>query len=535
MAQKKLRTEVLRIGGMTCAGCENRIERGLKKLEGVSEVRASYGLGTASVVFDGSVTSLGKITSAIEGLDYEVLGVGSPGGDDSDPRSLIGAVLIVFALYVFLNHSGGGGLLAGITGFFPQAERGMGYGMLFVVGLLTSMHCVAMCGGINLSQCLGGCEIGSCGTKPLSSSLRPSLLYNGGRIVSYTIVGGIVGALGSVVSFSGGTKGIVQIAAGVFMVVIGVNMLGAFSFLRGLAPRMPRFITNRVEGWKSGRGPLYVGLLNGLMPCGPLQAMQLYALSTGSPLEGALSMFVFSLGTAPLMFALGAFGAMMSKRFSGVVTRVGAALVIVMGVAMFNNGASLSGFGDSVASAAAGPEVSLQGVASGGESTGEVQTVTTQVSRYGYQPITVKAGVPVRWTIKAPQGSINGCNNAIVIPAFRIEKRLAVGDNVIEFTPLKAGVYRYSCWMGMIRSTITVTDGDVPAPNASIGGGSGAAEAAEEPGEYGYDLDEPPSGGGCSAMGQSYPDEGGFSEDEPSRPSYGGTGRRGRAGCCSRF
>jgi plastocyanin len=196
------------------------------------------------------------------------------------------------------------------------------------------------------------------------------------------------------------------------------------------------------------------------MPCGPLQAMQFYALSTGSPLKGALSMLVFSLGTVPLMFGLGAFGSLMSRKFAGNVMKVGAALVIVMGVVMFNNGTTLSGFGGGGAgapSAAAAPGASGEiPVVSGG-----FQEITTNLPRRGYPTITVKVGVPVRWNLYAEKGTVNGCNNAIVIPAFNIEKRLATGDNIIEFTPTKAGKYRYSCWMGMIRGTINVEGGDL--------------------------------------------------------------------------
>ncbi|MDR3331671.1 MAG: sulfite exporter TauE/SafE family protein [Synergistaceae bacterium] len=537
MAQKKLRTEVLRIGGMTCASCENRIEKGLLKLKGVSEANASYGKGTVTVAFDDADTSLGKITRAIEDLDYSVLGTaGASIGRGYDSRRIIGAAMIILALYVFLNYGGGGGLLSGLFTMFPQAEAGMGYGMLFVVGLLTSVHCIAMCGGINLSQCLGGGYPG----KIDLSSLKPSLLYNSGRVASYTVVGGIVGAVGSVVSFSGGAKGAVQLVAGVFMVIIGVNMLGAFSFMREFVPRMPKFITKRIDGWKSGRGPLYVGLLNGLMPCGPLQAMQIYALSTGDPIKGALSMFAFSIGTAPLMFILGAFGSLMSRKFAGTLTRVGAALVIVMGIAMFNNGASLSGLGDSIA--AESPITASQPA----EAFGALQLITTDMPRFGYPPITVKAGAPVKWTLRAAKGTINGCNNAIIIPAFKIEKKLSVGDNVIEFTPMKAGVYRYSCWMGMIRSTITVVDGDVPSasekPQASAVPqiGASAAEAAEEIDED--DENYRQFSGSCPMTAFGGEDgEGGFSWDDdddeatnpgasPARPSQ----RRAlRSGCCA--
>ena len=363
----------------------------------------------------------------------------------------------------------------------------MGYWMLFTVGLLTSVHCMAMCGGINLSQSLsrgGNDPRGGHGLLSFAS-LRPVILYNFGRAASYTLTGGIVGALGSVVSFSGAMKGIVQIIAGVFMVILGLNMLGMFGFLRALTPRLPRFVTRLADRKKRGRGPLFVGLLNGLMPCGPLQAMQIYALSTGSPLEGALAMLFFSLGTVPLMFGLGAFGSIMSRRFAGRVMKAGAALVVLMGIVMFSNGTALSGLEVGFCGSAA-PGAS-QSAAAEDFASGEFQEITTPLARRGYPPLTVKAGTPVRWNLYAEKGTINGCNNAIVIPEYNIEKRLQTGDNIIEFTPTKAGKFRYSCWMGMIRGTITVVEKDAASAPDKPAPGAGRAEAAELEADGGED------------------------------------------------
>jgi sulfite exporter TauE/SafE len=313
------------------------------------------------------------------------------------------------------------------------------------------------------------------------SALRPAILYNAGRVVSYAAVGGIVGALGSVIAFSGTLKGIVQIIAGIFMMILGLNMLGMFGFLRAFALRPPKFLARFLERGKR-RGPLFVGLLNGLMPCGPLQAMQIYALSTGSPLKGAMSMLFFSLGTVPLMFGLGAFGSLMSRKFAGRVMKAGATLVIVMGVVMFNNGTALSGldmgFGGSGEPVSIAAQPGAQAMMA--ESFfGEAQELTTPLTRRGYPPLTVKVGIPVRWNLYADKGTLNGCNRSIVIPEYNIEKRLEPGDNIIEFTPARTGKFRYSCWMGMIRGTITVLDADAAEPQGKAASGAGAAEAAE--------------------------------------------------------
>jgi len=84
--------------------------------------------------------------------------------------------------------------------------------------------------------------------------------------------------------------------------------------------------------------------------------------------------------------------------------------------------------------------------------------VTTSLESGSYEPIVVQAGIPVQWNIQAEAGDINGCNNRIVIPEYNLEMPLQPGDNIIEFTPDKSGVVPYSCWMGMIRSQITVVD-----------------------------------------------------------------------------
>lgn len=86
-----------------------------------------------------------------------------------------------------------------------------------------------------------------------------------------------------------------------------------------------------------------------------------------------------------------------------------------------------------------------------------VQTVTTTLDR-GYAPITVQTGIPVKWTITAKDGDLSGCNNKMVIRSYGVEKQLSVGENVVEFTPTKAGTINYSCWMGMVGSTIAVVD-----------------------------------------------------------------------------
>ncbi len=478
-----LKTKKLRIDGMTCASCQNKIEKKLRSTIGIQNADVSYSAGTAVVAYDPDAISLKDIVAIIQKLGYQVL----TGNAQQTPSAgrIVGLLIIIVALYVILEQFGILNLLV------PSqlAQTNMGYGMLFVIGLVTSVHCVAMCGGINLSQCIPRSESRGDDSRPAGGSsslavrnhrlaeggsravgsgsrtaaLRPAFLYNLGRVISYTAVGFIVGALGSAINFSNTAQGILKLIAGVFMVIMGVNMLGIFPWLRKLTPRMPKIFARKIDAEKSkSKSPLIVGLLNGLMPCGPLQAMQIYALSTGSPFAGALSMLLFSLGTVPLMFILGALSSILSKKFTHKVMMAGAVLVVVLGLSMFSQGWGLSGFTlssivpQSASASTQTPDATIED---------GVQIVNSTLSSGKYPAITVQAGIPVKWTIDAPEGSINGCNNRIFIPEYDIEYEFKIGENVIEFTPTGTGQFPYSCWMGMIRSSITVVEAGAEVPD----------------------------------------------------------------------
>lgn len=337
--EAKLKTKTLNIAGMTCVSCQNRIEKTLRRAVGVKNTAVNYRDGTARITYDESVVSLADITAVIEKLEYKVL------TDASHHNPGTGRVIvfltIIAALFMLLEHFGVLNLLV------PSrlADTGMSYGLLFLIGLITSVHCIAMCGGINLSQCIPTKEI----TPENSSrfaSLLPAFLYNLGRVISYTAVGFILGFAGML--FGGNSavglpillQGILKLIAGAFMVIMGVNMLGLFPILRKLQPHLPKIFSRKSHKTKS---PLIVGLLNGLMPCGPLQSMQIVALASANPITGAVSMLLFSLGTVPLMFGLGSVVYALGKKFTQKMMDIGAILVVVLGLAMLSQGGSLSG------------------------------------------------------------------------------------------------------------------------------------------------------------------------------------------------
>lgn len=443
------------IGGMTCISCQNKIQKALRKTKGVVSVSVSYSEGTADIEYDEDVTDTGKLTKVIEDLDYQVLSTGKK--KFRDTVSAFGMIAIIAILYYLLQRFG---LLNKLV---PSklADTGMGYGMLFVIGLFTSVHCIAMCGGINLSQSLP--------SKGKSQTFLPPLLYNLGRVCSYTVVGTVLGFAGSIMDGSGigipiMLQAVLKIVVGLVMVLMGINMLGIFPKIRRLSGHTPVAVLKLAGKLrKNAKGAFVIGILNGFMPCGPLQAMWIAAFASANPFSGALSMLMFGLGTIPLMLGLGSVVTLLGKKFTSQVMKVGAVLVAVLGLAIITQGSALTGMTPVAGEIPPGAEISdsyveTETLEEDPQITDSVQEIRSSLIRGRYPEITVQAGVPVRWTIDAPGENLNGCNSVMIIPEYGIQYAFQPGENIIEFTPEEPGTYGYSCWMGMVYGSITVTE-----------------------------------------------------------------------------
>ena len=467
---------------MTCINCKKAIENGLGNITGVESVSVNYKTGKCEITIDTGLVGWKDIFNAIEDLGYTV-----GNNKKTDLINIVSIVVIIVSLYYFLEQTG----LLNLLNFEKVADSTMGFGMLFVIGLMTSVHCIAMCGGINVSQCLS--------ENKKFSGLSP-VMYNLGRVVSYTVIGFVLGFAGMLfgtgenLGVSSIIQGLIKSFAGIYMVIMGVNMLGFVPQIKRLTFHLPNFIGKfRVKNSK----PFVVGLLNGFMPCGPLQSIQLVALATGNPFTGGLSMFAFSLGTVPLMLGLGSLVSVLGKRFTEKMMTGGAVLVTVMGLAMVSQGASLTGMIKSenlmvivvmldfmciveninfnkrqvktvslmiilFIGIFTSRFMAINYVSENDESSyhmeNGVQVVESQLASGKYPSIKVKKDVPVRWIINAPDGSINGCNYKIYINSYGIEYTFQKGENIIEFTPTKSESIGYSCWMGMIKGNINVVE-----------------------------------------------------------------------------
>lgn len=313
---------VIPVQGMICRSCEDIVCTALLHTRGVIDAKASYWRGSAQVEYDTELTDLASLEKMLELSGY-------PAGEKGASGIVVDIICLVAAAALVM------GITALKGSYVPKAEAGMSLGYMFLLGLISSTHCIGMCGGILLSQTAGACGENA-GRK---KALRASLAYNGGRVASYTVIGGIFGAVGAAISYTATVKSMVFTLAGAVVALIGLQMWGVLPFLRRLAPETPSFCKLPDSTKKRFFGkPLIIGLLTGIMPCGATAAVWFYAAGTGSLWTGCASMLLFALGTAPLMLVFGAVGAFVPRKYMKYMLKGSAVMVLALGVSMLISG-----------------------------------------------------------------------------------------------------------------------------------------------------------------------------------------------------
>lgn len=204
----------------------------------------------------------------------------------------------------------------------------MTYTTAFVIGLVASVStCMAVVGGLVLSMSANYAKEGE--------AVRPQMLFHVGRLISFFVLGGVIGAIGSAFQLGGTGTFVLSFIVAIILLILGLNLLDIFPWTKKLIPTLPSSFGKGVRGLKGAAGaltPLLIGAATFLLPCGFTQSMQLYTLTTGSYLEGALTMFIFALGTLPVL-ALLSFSALSIKKMqTGVFYKTAGLVVIFFGL-----------------------------------------------------------------------------------------------------------------------------------------------------------------------------------------------------------
>lgn len=201
-------------------------------------------------------------------------------------------------------------------------------------------HCIGMCGGIVVAY-------STIKIDPKSSKVSQSvahLLYSFGRVLTYTVLGAMFGALGGVVLFSNNANGGLLIFAGIVMILAGLSLMGKIKFLTLIEHSFSsspfyKDAFKAVLNSKSNLSFFLLGMLNGLLPCGFVYFFAITAASTADPFYGALVMFIFGVSTIPAMFGVGFLSSLASATsFRNMMMSLSSVAVILYGGFTIYNG-----------------------------------------------------------------------------------------------------------------------------------------------------------------------------------------------------
>lgn len=459
------------VTGMTCHSCEKRVTRALRRLPGVESVQVSVAHGTATVHGD-ALPERSALDAAIRAAGYE------PGAPPWLTRDrAVWRTVVLAALVLALGASVVAGLgadLGDLTSGLSDPGRG---GLLFVLvlGLTAGLStCMAMVGGLVLGfSASHAAALAARGATapPFGIRIRPQLAFNAGRVVGFAVLGALLGALGSTMSLPTRVTAVLVLTVAVVMFLLGVRLTGLSPRVAAWSPRLPAGI-GRALGIEASTGAGYshwrtalVGAATFFLPCGFTQAVQVYALSTASPVAAGAVMATFAVGTTPGLLALGSVPELSTGRRQATVLRVVG--VLVLGFALLNVSSSLNllGVGGGGSAAAGARTASANVTVANG-----VQTVHMTQTPSGYEPAdtVLYAGLPTTWEIEGT--SAFDCSAFLRVPDLGVQVDLKEGTNTVQLPALEPGRVKFTCVMGMYSGTLVAVE--PPAPGAPAPGGA---------------------------------------------------------------
>ena len=454
-----LKEHIYFVKGMHCASCEILIEKKLLTLKDVKSVDASTSKGEVLVEYEGKKILPEKLNKIFKKENYVFSDNPAETGEQLGTKIILivlGVSILLIGGFIAINKSG----LAGLVNVNSKSSLPS----FFILGLIAGISsCAALIGGVVLSLSKQWLEIYSKEESTLMK-LQPHLMFNAGRLLSYTVLGALLGMLGSKLEISLTFTSALIIVVSFMMILLALQILGVKS-LRRFQLTAPRFITRYVTDENRFQGrymPFLMGILTFFLPCGFTITAQGLALISASPLQGGLIMLFFALGTMPMLLLIGLSSIKLSQNLDLSFIFLKVAGILVLFFAFYNINSQLNVLG--LKSFTDFNTKSIQPSQNIEEGLAPIidgkQVLKMDAYSYGYEPdyFKVQAGIPVRWEI-TDKGT-SGCTNAIISKGlFDEEISLVPGEtSVKEFTPEKPGKYKFSCWMGMISGIIEVVD-----------------------------------------------------------------------------
>lgn len=495
---KNIKEHIYYVRGMHCASCEILIEKKLLEIENIKSVEASTAKGEVLIEYNNERPNPHKLNEIFKKEGYIFSDQPQRAANGFKTKEFFitsGIGLLIIIGFIGLNKLGLSGLInVGSKSSLP---------VFFLFGLMAGISsCAALVGGIILSMSKQWGELYS-DTDSTWKKLQPNLIFNTGRLISYGFFGAILGAIGSKLNFSLKFGPVLVIVVSAMMILLAFQMLG-FRAFRKFQFTMPKFITRFIANESNFKGrymPFLMGAFTFILPCGFTITAQGLALISGSIIQGGLIMFLFALGTLPMLLFIGLFSVKFSQKphLSNRFLKVAGILVLFFALYNINSQLNVLGFSNfsdlgisSGQSSSVAKNNSLQNEEGLPPIVDGKQILKMDASSRGYSPnyFKVKIGIPVRWEI-TDKGT-SGCTNAIISRnLFDGEIPLTPGQTSIkEFTPTQVGKYKFSCWMGMVSGIIEVVDKNGSLSSSKGNGDLFAPSGAEN------------SGGSCGINGK---------------------------------
>jgi sulfite exporter TauE/SafE/copper chaperone CopZ len=336
MSDKNQKTLVFHVSGMHCSACILMTESELMEIPYVTHAKSNLETNSVEVTGEFGDKSLEEIAEELSrtlrphGYTLSVEKITKSAGWVDFTYALPIAGIIVLA-FILLQKAGLANLIT---------SSNVSYGTAFVIGLIASVStCLAIVGGLVLSLSASSAKEGG--------TWRTQTLFHVGRLSGFFILGGFVGLLGNSLHLGLTANVVLGGIVALVMLILGINLLDVFHFTKKLQFTLPSvFSRHIVKGSKHDHylAPVLVGIGTFFLPCGFTQSMQLYALSTGSFMQGALTMTVFALGTFPVL-ALLSFGSLniAHKPWKGVFFKTAGIIVIALALLNLANALATAG------------------------------------------------------------------------------------------------------------------------------------------------------------------------------------------------
>lgn len=323
------------VSGMHCKACTVLIEETFTALPHIESAQVS--LASSQVWVTGAFTDTPEkiaeeLTKLVHAHGYALsVEKKSPVAGWGDFVYALPIAAALIAAFLLLQKMG---LVSLIT------DSNVSYGTAFVIGLIASVSsCLAIVGGLVLSLSASSAKEGG--------TWRTQSLFHLGRIGGFFVLGGVVGMVGNALHLGLTANVVLGSVVALVMLVLGVNLLDVFHFTKRLQFTLPIHFSRRIT--RGGQhdhylAPLLVGIATFFLPCGFTQSMQLYALSTGTFTQGALTMLFFSLGTFPVL-ALLSFGSLniAHKPWKGIFFKTAGIIVIALALLNLSNALATAG------------------------------------------------------------------------------------------------------------------------------------------------------------------------------------------------